>query len=192
MIKKRNVIKILICIFIILAVLAFFFLDNVIYYFNYELTGKGELNVDVFTPYNFFGNAPTVAHVRMTALKHNFSHAKRSEYCFEVIEWIKGGNGKKNISVYSDKRYDDKAWGWMEYERAFDYKVGNEYILCLEDDPEYYKFSIYLYFPIDNYEKKAYSWGQYFIDLNFHYNMPSGLSKEEVVDFIRMLSYLEE
>ena len=190
MMTKRKTILIII-ILVTVVVLAFFVHDDIICYFSHE-DMDSTLNVLLELPYNPFEGDRTVVHVKMTALKHNFSHEKRSEYCFDVIEWIKGGNGQNKISAYSAKYYNNKAWGWLEYQKGYNYQIGKEYILCLNNDEEFYTLGWQVFFPIESYETESLCCGnKLFEPLNSYYNMPSGLSEEEVVEFVRMFSYNE-
>ena len=98
--KKLIILSVII---VLIALLIFSCADNVIYYFNFDLE-EDLLHMDSAMWYIVLNDFENLAHVRMIELKHNFEHDTRSEYRFEVIEWIKGGNSEKNISAYSPKK----------------------------------------------------------------------------------------
>lgn len=192
MLSKKLVFGI-IAVILIIAVFAIFVLDDIVFYFNYEKDNRIDLpRYNLKTPIRPFYGEESIVHVKMVDLKHNFSHEKRSEYCFEVIEWIRGGNGESEISAYGVKGYEFKAWGSIEYFEEYRYEIGQEYILLFDNKSSFYKMLQGLYFPLENFEIRAHYYEYNLVDfLHKEENMPLGLSKEEIIEFIRMLAYKE-
>ena len=92
-----------------------------------------------------------VAHVRLESVRHNISADKRTEYRFEVIEWLNGGNGEKNIKVYSQSIekgcLKSNAELYAEKYEAH-YEVGKTYIISLGTKGLDYSLGLNTYVPL--------------------------------------------
>lgn len=71
-----------------------------------------------------------VAVLRFVEKIPHFSKEKRAEYVFEVVEWVKGGNGETRVSIFS--RYCSYAFSnsWLENAEKNDkMQVGEEFLM---------------------------------------------------------------
>ena len=187
-VTKKRIAICLVTVLGILLLVCFIFHKSIAYYFSYEIKRDYEVHDDHFSRIHAFERRPNVAHVKMVKLKHNLIHAKRSEYVFEVLDWLKGGNGERQISVYSEKR-KGKAWGEIECISYVSYEQGKEYIISFSSDGGFYKLSASLYCPLDDYKNSARAYG---VEMYHHLieddKMPPELSKEEFIEYARYLS----
>ena len=85
---------------------------------------------------------PHVAVLKFIERVPHFSKERRTEYIFEVVEWLNGGKGESKISVfspyYSGYTYTSSVMeayeeDWRLSGRCKGYEVGGEYLLPLVD-----------------------------------------------------------
>ena len=80
----------------------------------------------------------------------HFSKEKRAEYVFEVVEWLKGGNGEDRVSVYSHYYPLSYSYSFMEVSEADGrkYEVGKEYLLPFSVSDSGAYVTSWHYFPL--------------------------------------------
>lgn len=190
---------IVLCVLAFIAFAAWINRDSIEYYFSHEFDQNWHF--DYFSPIHVFKGKEIVAHVRFVELENNISPKRRSEYVFEVIDWLKGGNGEKKISAYSSKM-KGKAWGELELTSNGNYEEGKEYVVVLYSDGGIYKISSYIFCPLDNFQDNAkFDYLDLYQLLVRNDEMPPDVTRSELIEFIRYLSnkhyttreeYLEE
>ena len=121
-------------------------IDDLVYYFNDEI-GYRHLGVDEYGNPNMpgfnskYGFSSLIgryngAHVRFIEKKQHFDEVQRTEYVFEIIEWLNVSEDidttQKRISVFSEA-YPLKWKSYAELYQAnygLEYKSGEEYIIA--------------------------------------------------------------
>lgn len=101
----------------------------------------------------FADDGSALAHVKLTKTQINEGNAdKYYEYGFEVIEWIRGGEGEKSLIAYFEKdHYNNGTWGIFYYPLdENEYTSGAEYVVKLIANDNGYRLSFFLYCPLDN------------------------------------------
>lgn len=133
-----------------------------------------------------------VAHLRFVEKVPHFSEEKRAEYVFEVVEWLKGGNGEERVSVYSPYYKLSYSYSLMEASEADGrkYEVGKEYLLPFSVSDSGVYITTWHYFPLYDDMLKAVSHNGYcgYWEMFVSVAYPEGvetLSKEEFLNCIR-------
>jgi hypothetical protein len=174
--KKLTIISI--CIITLLAIFLSIIIpryDDIKYYFNneiglrhYEFDEHGRpigLPLVDYYPTEQILVKYNGAHVKFIEKKHHFDETKRTEYVFEIVEWLNVSEDidttQKRISVFSEA-YPLKWKSYTElYEANYDmeYEEGEEYIIVVmkkqHDDGEYLKIVHNYYINLSDLKKGA-------------------------------------
>jgi hypothetical protein len=174
--KKLTIISI--CIITLLAIFLSIIIpryDDIKYYFNneiglrhYEFDEHGRpigLPLVDYYPTEQILVKYNGARVKFIEKKHHFDETKRTEYVFEIVEWLNVSEDidttQKRISVFSEA-YPLKWKSYTElYEANYDmeYEKGEEYIIVVmkkqHDDGEYLKIVHNYYINLSDLKKGA-------------------------------------
>ena len=109
----------------------------------------------------FADDGSALAHVRLSATQVNADSTDQYyEYSFDVIEWIRGGDGEKEVTAYLEKdHYNRDTWGISYYPLdKNEYVSGTEYVVKLTENVDGYRLSFFLYCPLDNMDTAHSYW----------------------------------
>ena len=126
--------------------------------------------------------AENIAYVKLNGIKHNYAHNKRSELEFEVIEWIHGGNGDAELTLYSSK-HPEYAWGEIEYYSGVEYEDGKEYLIAYGSDNQI----PLLYIPLEDITKAKY-YNESAYDYLLSHGMEQELDIEGFIEYIKSMT----
>ena len=176
--NKKVLLTVLIALILLISISLCFIIpqiDDLAYYFNneiglrhYEFDEHGRpigLPLVDYYPTEQILVKYNGARVRFIEKKHHFDETKRTEYVFEIVEWLNVSEDidttQKRVSVFSEA-YPLKWKSYTElYEANYDmeYEEGEEYIIVVmkkqHDDGEYLKIVHNYYINLSDLKKGA-------------------------------------
>ena len=196
--KKKLILVIAVIIVEILLCLLISQIDNFKYYFGDSFIypdGYEEKDERVA------GTNYCVAHVKFVESKKHLQSAKRTEYVFEVLDWIYCNDenlfeNKEMLSVYSEA-FPKKEKSYAELydlNYGFEYHTEEEYIIVFvpQNDigVEYMQFKPRYYLSLTNSFSKNFRSSKNFFDsfYNRHYHdspLSYNMTKEETVSWLK-------